>query len=388
METKFDKIFSETNCPGTQVLQKYLHGELSHAEKHKVEKHLIDCEMCSDELEGLKLLEEQQKTNIVIASINRNIDRQTASVKTKPLYTYRSIAAAVLVLIGISSLFFFYNHPQDTNDLLANKKLPQTEPASNLQEETEQNEATQETQDTTIKLLAQNTLKTTEQQKKEIPAVKEKNISETDDARITDLSVNDEISNNSRIDSTSLAYTETATTTGMSDSDGTTYFSAKSGEVEEEENTAEVLSNQNIIASKEEEANTELLAMNKGRKGKKSQARQAQNNQPATKANEQDKAVATGGAKIDNSQENLLNQAIDDYTTEKYSSAESKLEEIIKNKDFSYFQKAQWYYALTLIKLNKITKAKKLLNEIAGTRKHLYRKEAINKLKELEDIPK
>jgi len=32
---------------------KYISNKLSSAEKHEVEKHLIDCDMCSDAAEGL-----------------------------------------------------------------------------------------------------------------------------------------------------------------------------------------------------------------------------------------------------------------------------------------------------------------------------------------------
>ncbi|MCD6366897.1 MAG: zf-HC2 domain-containing protein [Bacteroidales bacterium] len=381
METKFDKIFSETNCPGTQALRKYLHGELSHAEKHAVEKHLIDCEMCSDELEGLKLLEKQKNVNEVIA----NIDRQITFTKTRPLYAYRSIAAAVLIFIGISSLFFFYNHSKDTNNLLANKEPAQTESTSKLQEETEQEEAIQKTQDTTIKLLAQNTFKTLEQQEKGISTVKEKNISETNDASVTDLRVNDELTSNILPDSTSLAYTETAIATGMSDSDGSTYFSSKIDQVEGEEQTTETLSDKTISGiMKEEETNTELLAMNKGKDSKKEKSQSRQAPSSAKKRTSQEKPVA-GIYSNDDSREYILNQAINDYTTENYSEAETKLKQILQTKDFVYFQKAQWYYALTLIKLNKIQKAKKVLNTIIETTNHIYNKKAKDKLQKIND---
>ena len=384
MKTKFDKIFSETNCPSREVLLQYLHNELPHTEKHRIERHLIDCEMCSDELEGLKLLEKQKNVSEVIVNINRTIDRQTSPVRTRPLYAYRSIAAAILVLIGISSLFFFYNQSQKSTDLLANQKPSQTEPAFKSVDET-----TQKTQDTTKKLLAQNTFKVLEKQKKGLPPVKEKSISDADNMDMVDIQLNEEKLGSALPDSISLAYTETTAATGISSYDDSISLSTKTGEVDDEdEKTTQILGGKTIVAQEEEETNAELLAENKDKKITKEESQWQQMNSvrsAAKRSNKSQNRPVEGKYAEDNFQENLYNQAIDNYTTGNYTEAGNQLKQLIGDTTFLKYQTAQWYYALTLIKLNKMSEAKKLLNEIADMPKHPYKKKAANKLKELED---
>ena len=56
MKSRIHNIFSETGCVQKDMLLKYRDGELNDTDKHDVERHLIDCELCSDALDGLALL--------------------------------------------------------------------------------------------------------------------------------------------------------------------------------------------------------------------------------------------------------------------------------------------------------------------------------------------
>jgi hypothetical protein len=48
-----DFLFNETGCINSDVLLKYRDHQLTEVEKHAVEEHLVDCELCSDALDGL-----------------------------------------------------------------------------------------------------------------------------------------------------------------------------------------------------------------------------------------------------------------------------------------------------------------------------------------------
>ena len=49
-------IFSETGCINRDMMMKYRSGKMRHSDKYEVEKHLIDCNLCSEALEGLAMI--------------------------------------------------------------------------------------------------------------------------------------------------------------------------------------------------------------------------------------------------------------------------------------------------------------------------------------------
>ena len=44
-----------TPCLSSQEMLDYTQGILSTQEQHRIEKHLLDCEFCSDSLEGIQV---------------------------------------------------------------------------------------------------------------------------------------------------------------------------------------------------------------------------------------------------------------------------------------------------------------------------------------------
>ena len=83
MNNKLNKIFSKTDCISEKMLNNYHDDKLSAKEKHSVEKHLIDCELCTDELEGLSLLKDKSQINIIVDEINENIKLRSQNNKPK-----------------------------------------------------------------------------------------------------------------------------------------------------------------------------------------------------------------------------------------------------------------------------------------------------------------
>ncbi|GAA0546941.1 anti-sigma factor [Chitinophaga japonensis] len=65
MKADLNDIFvTTTQCPTQQELLDYVQGKLSPAAQHEIEKHVADCELCSDALEGLAAI--AQKENIPV----------------------------------------------------------------------------------------------------------------------------------------------------------------------------------------------------------------------------------------------------------------------------------------------------------------------------------
>lgn len=51
-----NKSMGHNSCISEKMLLEYAHGELDANQEHLVERHLIDCELCTDALEGLMLI--------------------------------------------------------------------------------------------------------------------------------------------------------------------------------------------------------------------------------------------------------------------------------------------------------------------------------------------
>lgn len=101
------KIFSSSDCLSEQILFDYIDGKLSPKEQHIVEKHLLDCELCSDAMEGLHLLKNRSRIDLINKEINKRIDGSERKIFAINYAVIMSIAAALLLLIGG---IYFFNH--------------------------------------------------------------------------------------------------------------------------------------------------------------------------------------------------------------------------------------------------------------------------------------
>lgn len=114
MKGSYKNILNHSPCPDEKMLEKYTEGKLSAKDKYEIEKHLLDCEMCSDLVEGLQLAM-QSNTDItsIVANINTDIDNLSGGeFKTKKVIPlWLRYAAVIALLIGIGFLvreFMFY----------------------------------------------------------------------------------------------------------------------------------------------------------------------------------------------------------------------------------------------------------------------------------------
>jgi len=114
MDHQHSDILSTSLCPSSEVLRQYQDGVLPAEQNRFVELHLADCEMCTDELEGMSLVgpEELKKRT---SAINNEIKRKLfMNDKRIVLLDYRWIAAAsVLLLLGF---MFYFNKKADFHD--------------------------------------------------------------------------------------------------------------------------------------------------------------------------------------------------------------------------------------------------------------------------------
>jgi len=108
---KEDNNISNHNneCLTSDMLIKYIKGELSGLERNRIERHLSSCEMCSDEMEGLSNMENPEMVDEISLNLNKKIDSLTAKPEREIPYLgmYIRVAASIIFVLGISSVIYF-----------------------------------------------------------------------------------------------------------------------------------------------------------------------------------------------------------------------------------------------------------------------------------------
>lgn len=122
-----NKIFAPTGCLSEEQLLKYSNNTLPQKEKHKVEKHLLECELCTDAMEGFAFAPAAAEINDTRSSV-----RQIAQGKTSAVNHWKRFLLAASV-IGIAFISFYFaflkNRPAERNLLSENIKSEQVLPA-------------------------------------------------------------------------------------------------------------------------------------------------------------------------------------------------------------------------------------------------------------------
>ncbi|MBI4946352.1 MAG: tetratricopeptide repeat protein [Bacteroidetes bacterium] len=129
---KTKNIFAHTDCISEEMLMKYISGTLSPAEKHEVEKHLIDCPMCSDAVEGLQIMTSPQPSpkergltsQKAIDELNIRIRERAEKKEGKIIFlqqyrTQLAVAASIIVVIGL--VWFFRSNRQELDSASSEK---------------------------------------------------------------------------------------------------------------------------------------------------------------------------------------------------------------------------------------------------------------------------
>lgn len=124
---KYKKLPADP-CLSKEQLFRYIDGKLSSAEMHAVEKHLIECDFCSDALEGLQLVKDRSKAAAVIPVAG---EEEEEDRKIIPLFRNRRIifalAASVVLVLGISVVMrFSMNSDENAKMADANTKADST----------------------------------------------------------------------------------------------------------------------------------------------------------------------------------------------------------------------------------------------------------------------
>ena len=128
MNNTINDFFEEGDCPSENELSNYIEGKCSDADAHKIEAHLLNCEMCSDALEGLSLLNPTSKINSINTELHQKIDQLTETTKTRILIPWQIAAAFILLFASAGMLWFFVpKNPTETLSLETEQKEATTQ---------------------------------------------------------------------------------------------------------------------------------------------------------------------------------------------------------------------------------------------------------------------
>ena len=105
--------------PSNEQLQSYLAGNLTHAQSHQIERHLLACSYCSEALNGFESLQSQ---NIDIQKVNKELkqllDKRINQKPIRKLIPVWQYAAAASVLLAIGFWWFLPTKPDIKEDVL------------------------------------------------------------------------------------------------------------------------------------------------------------------------------------------------------------------------------------------------------------------------------
>ncbi len=329
-------MLDNSDCLKEEQMLLYIQGKLNFAEQNKAERHLLDCELCSDALDGLRLIPDENISR-TIASLNQQIDNRVKQkeVKIIPFYSWVRIAA-VLVLITISGGLFLYLQKEQKQDekIVADKipSLPPT-PQNNFEVKSAEPALTETTKEIASKDF-----------KAPLTTIQKNKTEDVSAPKSTSISSYDAVEEN-KIQPPPQAVTDQQEVAET--------FAKKENKVAEKQTVA---TEQPSPSEGSAAGNARALGVMKA------------NSKLSLENQQQNSAIIISNAKIQ-------------MENNQFDSANFLFDQVINNNDTKYMEEALWNKAITLEKLNRRTESKNILQRIV-TINGKYKKKATEKLKE------
>lgn len=359
MNTKYQNILSDSECLSQEQANAYLADNLSREEKYRIEQHLISCQLCRDEIEGLLLMNDKENLPKIIAQLNSKIEKrikrenQSAILRIKKSPDFRikrilAIAAAVVLLFSIGYFVRFSmltKSDEQIAELTQNKSDEKSEFPINANKTEGEPILTKSPADKS-ELKSKKTV--TLQNKSEI--VSAKSNTPVEEYFKNALPHNEpDLNTNAISDVKEEIVTDNLT--------------------ESEQATNDDMTNRSIGTGSE--------------KSKKDiQSSSLSSTSPMVEEVTADYSKKSSKIESENAGELFLT-AKDSFDSGKYKAAISMFRKVQTLDDYRLWEDAQWFEALSLLKNNNKREARKLLQKIS-TSNSRYKGDATDKLKEQE----
>lgn len=363
MKTKYDKIFNKTICLNNSELEEYLNNTLTNEKKHKVEKHLNDCKMCQEELDGLSYLKNKADLPLIVENINSKIDNR---IKRNSNFFYLrikrtiSIAASFLLLVSLTFLINYYVGKQSDN-----KMADQIEQSSESKEVKSGNENESTNEDTKV---SSEIIETADES--EIITAKKRDVSD-------EFSVENETADN-----LSVADVKTAKNDNNSEfSKSERSFDGRAEEIEEIDDFAEDIDDIHIEKEKSGEPVVSVSEVSYNKTSEKENNAKYEISEIAADENDflegKRRAVFIKKIKLKDreSVSKIKSTAYSNFISKEYKAANSDYEKVLK-KD-SKDTEALFYSGISLYKIKQYNKALLRMNKVIKSNHKKYTDEAV-----------
>ncbi len=366
MSNNHHKIFENPVCPTHQMLQDYLDGKLSIQDKHLIERHLVDCEMCSDELEGLSLIKDRDKLGEIVDEIKtKPLERKSRIISFFSKYRIVASAAVFLILAALVIILQLLTDKKqkplvaENTEVVEEKSLEQPKGRSeNIIPEAE---------------IYQETKKGMGEKREEEKTQQLQAVVEMEDAEKGVVIENDiyEVINDVAIDDDADAYVPTEIT------------------INETKYLIDVASDSEKDSNKELEEIVVVAEKSQAKSKNKNVVTQVEFKEIKKSPNQKDAAeiamytqrIGKKGARR-SEDPGTMEKAMDKFNAEKYKSAARLFEEIVSNDSTNL--KAMYYSALCNYKLENFEVSEQYLNKIVSKQENEYYSEAKQLLEEIK----
>jgi len=381
----YEKIFSDTECLTQSEFDDYINDKISQIEKHRIEKHINDCEMCRDELAGLLTMKDKTELPVIVDEINARIKRRIkrrikGRIKRDIFFRIKksySIAASIILLVGVSFIIGFYMTSQ--NEI----SLAHSVPEKKFEEKAiMSNNISENKNDNTKKIISEEKKNVFENKK----VISNKVVTKKTDANIK--SVEPKKSKNKIIEENNTDLTSNPPAANY----GAEIVEEEDNEPEVKEiikkDDAPVLSTKKIAAAIKNKksndnnvlfggANRSVISKNDYDELKKTAILIFDAKEYKSASEDFEKLIE----KNDKDAEVFYYSGLSFFNLEKYETALKRFEQANEQKENKYIEDAEWYIALSCEQLNnKSDTEKALLNVIKRDGK--YKQKAEKKLKE------
>ncbi|MCC7332051.1 MAG: hypothetical protein IT232_05510 [Flavobacteriales bacterium] len=389
MKNLQNHIFSETACISKETLLKFINKTLSQQELHTVQKHLIDCEFCSEALEGV----EHCKNPEVFIELDHRISKVKDSSSKSTIKIFIAAASVLLVAtVGYLSINNFKNVTENQKILAVEQTKSQQPDETPIQQPFETLQKTQE------KIIEQ------------VPNFSEgEKITQKNSARTGDIDPSTTIADAEAPDLKIQAVSKTESKEHIA-TDLQEEFSYAS-ETESYSDSDNLSKSEGVMKETDIEAE-EIVSKSPTRTVIQSQPNKTKASKKEYYSSDGDKKEASGVSFYKNAEEKtklddervspppaapvtnstveasdistLLEHGKKLFKQKDYNRAINYLDKVIENKPTtSETHEANWYKALCLIELNKKNEAKKILETLTWINTP-FSKQAEEKLIELK----
>jgi len=105
------ELFKQTPCLSLEILLAYREYQVSDQQRRDIERHLVDCPLCTEALHGLELTGTEHDIRTRIAQLNASLKKSDAPRSVSRRYRYGFALAAILALVAATIVFFPHRQP-------------------------------------------------------------------------------------------------------------------------------------------------------------------------------------------------------------------------------------------------------------------------------------